>query len=68
MPSALQGQSGETGAGLLLLGPRLAMASNAAALAVATRLSESKETACRWVGKDALRDLANPKVLSRLVR
>lgn len=28
----------------------------------------SKETSCRWVGKDALRELASPKVGSRLAR
>ncbi len=41
---------------------------NAAALAVARRLSESDEAGCRWVGKDALRELASPKVRSRLAR
>jgi len=35
---------------------------NAAALAVAKRLSASKEAAPRWVGKDALRELTNYKV------
>jgi 3-methyladenine DNA glycosylase AlkD len=42
------------------------LALNAAALAVAKRLALSKEAACRWVGKDALRELASPKVRSRL--
>ncbi len=41
---------------------------NAAALVVAKRLALSQEGACRWVGKDALRELASPKVRSRLAR
>ena len=41
---------------------------NAAALAVARRLALSEEAACRWVGKDALRELMSPKVRSRLAR
>jgi 3-methyladenine DNA glycosylase AlkD len=44
------------------------LALNAAAGGLARRLSLSEEAACRWVGKDALRDLANPKLRSRLVR
>ncbi|HEU0009394.1 MAG TPA: DNA alkylation repair protein [Verrucomicrobiae bacterium] len=44
------------------------LALNAAALAVARRLSLSQETACRWVGNDALRDLASPKVRAQLAR
>ena len=39
-----------------------------AALAVAKRLSRSEEASCRWVGKDALRELTSPKVRSRLAR
>jgi 3-methyladenine DNA glycosylase AlkD len=39
---------------------------NASALVVAKRLARSQEAACRWVGKDALRELASPKVRSRL--
>jgi 3-methyladenine DNA glycosylase AlkD len=35
---------------------------NAAALAVTKRLSQSEDPACRWVGKDALRELTSPKV------
>ncbi len=42
------------------------LALNAAALAVAKRLSESQDAAPRWVGKDALRELASPKVRSQL--
>ena len=38
----------------------------AAAVAVAKRLASSEEAAPRWVGKDALRDLAKPKVRARL--
>ncbi len=44
------------------------LALNAAALAVARRLAQSEEAACRWIGKDALRELASPKVRSRLAR
>jgi 3-methyladenine DNA glycosylase AlkD len=44
------------------------LALNAAALAVAKRLARSKEAACRWVGKDALRELASPKVRTHLAR
>ncbi|MGH9788031.1 MAG: DNA alkylation repair protein, partial [Candidatus Acidiferrales bacterium] len=41
---------------------------NSAALATAKRLSLSEEAACRWVGKDALRQLASPPVRARLAR
>jgi 3-methyladenine DNA glycosylase AlkD len=41
---------------------------NAAALAVAKCLSKSEEAACRWVGRDAWRELASPKVRSPLAR
>ena len=41
---------------------------NVAALAVSKRLARSEEASCRWVGKDALRELASPKVRARLVR
>lgn len=44
------------------------LAMNTAAQAVARRLAEAEEASCRWVGKDALRELASPKVRSRLVR
>jgi 3-methyladenine DNA glycosylase AlkD len=44
------------------------LALNTAALAVARRLAPAEEAAPRWVGKDALRELANPKVRSRLAR
>lgn len=37
------------------------LALNAAAVAVAKRLALSEEAACRWVGKDALRELASPR-------
>ena len=36
------------------------------ALALARRLAESALTAARWVGKDAIRDLAKPAVIRRL--
>ena len=39
---------------------------NAAAVAVARRLSASPEPAARWVGKDALRELTSPSVIRRL--
>jgi 3-methyladenine DNA glycosylase AlkD len=41
---------------------------HAAALATARRLAESKDPAPRWVGKDALRELASPKVRARVAR
>ena len=44
------------------------LALNAAALEVAKRLALSEEAACRWVGKDALRELVTPKVRSQLAR
>ncbi len=47
---------------------RRTLALNTAALDVAKRLSLSQEAPCRWVGKDALRELSSPKVLARLAR
>jgi 3-methyladenine DNA glycosylase AlkD len=44
------------------------LALNTGALATAKRLAESGEAACRWVGKDALRQLASPAVRARLAR
>lgn len=44
------------------------VALNRAAVAAAKRLANSKEASCRWVGKDALRELASPKVRARLAR
>ena len=41
---------------------------HAAALASAKRLAESEEPSCRWIGKDALRELASPKVRARVAR
>jgi 3-methyladenine DNA glycosylase AlkD len=41
---------------------------NAAALVVAKRLALSEEAAPRWVGKDALRELASSKVRAQLAR
>ena len=41
---------------------------NAAAPAVARRMSGSDEAERRWVGKDALRELASPKVRAQLAR
>jgi 3-methyladenine DNA glycosylase AlkD len=41
---------------------------NAAALTTARRLARSKPSSCRWVGKDALRDLTRPIVRARLIR
>jgi 3-methyladenine DNA glycosylase AlkD len=39
-----------------------------AALASARRLAASEQASCRWVGKDALRDLSRPMVRARLER
>jgi len=39
---------------------------NAAAVGVAKRLAASESAAARWVGKDALRELASPAVQKRL--
>ena len=44
------------------------LALNATALKVAQRLARSEEAACRWVGKDARRELASPKVRAGLAR
>ena len=42
------------------------LALNAAALAASKRLARSEGAAPRWVGKDALRELASPQVQARL--
>jgi 3-methyladenine DNA glycosylase AlkD len=39
---------------------------NAAAVAVARKLAASKDSAPRWIGKDALRELTSPAVVKRL--
>ena len=39
---------------------------NAAAVKVARRLADSRQTAARWVGKDALRELTTAGVARRL--
>ena len=44
------------------------LALHGAALALAGRLAASGEAPCRWVGQDARRDLAKPKVCAQLVR
>lgn len=44
------------------------LALNAAALAVAKRLAASEPASCRWVGRDAVRELTNAKVQAALVR
>jgi 3-methyladenine DNA glycosylase AlkD len=44
------------------------LALNAQALDIARRLASSEESASRWVGKDALRDLASPRLRARLTR
>ena len=44
------------------------VALNTAARAAATRLARSPDAAARWVGKDALRELASPKVQAKLAR
>ncbi len=38
------------------------------ALALAKRLAASEHSAARWIGRDAARDLLNPKVRARLAR
>jgi 3-methyladenine DNA glycosylase AlkD len=50
---------------LRLAGRRSAVL-HAAAVDLARRLAASPEAAARWVGKDAIRDLTKPAVLSRL--
>lgn len=44
------------------------LALNAASLTIAKRLATSRNAAARWVGKDALRELASANVRSRLIR
>jgi 3-methyladenine DNA glycosylase AlkD len=44
------------------------LALNAYALDVAKRLAGSEEAGCRWVGKDALRELASAKVRAQLAQ
>src|SRR5688500_13713074 len=44
------------------------LALHAQALKLARRLAASKDPTCRWVGKDALRDLERPAVRARLAR
>lgn len=41
---------------------------HAESVIVARRLAESTQPAARWVGKDALRELTNPKVIQNLKR
>jgi 3-methyladenine DNA glycosylase AlkD len=41
---------------------------HAAAIEVAERLAASTDAACRWVGKDALRELTGPVVMRRLAK
>jgi 3-methyladenine DNA glycosylase AlkD len=41
---------------------------HAAAIDVAQRLAASSDAACRWVGKDVLRDLTGPTALKRLAK
>jgi len=41
---------------------------NVAALVAARRLAASEEAPCRWVGKDAVRELASPKVRAQMAR
>jgi 3-methyladenine DNA glycosylase AlkD len=44
------------------------LALNAAAVKVARRLARSEDASCRWVGKDALRQLASPAARTRIQR
>ena len=41
---------------------------NVKAVALARRLADSEDSAERWVGKDALRELTSPAVQQRLER
>jgi len=50
----------------LRMAGRRSPALHAAAVELARRLAASPEAAARWVGKDALRDLLKPAVVSRL--
>ena len=45
---------------------RRSRALNAAAVKVARRLSTSPQTAARWIGRDALKELTSPAVIRRL--
>ena len=45
---------------------RRSRALNAASVATAKRLVESRDTAARWIGRDALRELTSPAVRGRL--
>ena len=47
---------------------RRTLALNTAAPKVARRPAASEDATCRWAGKDALRELASPKVRSPLTR
>ena len=42
------------------------LALNSAAMAVSRRLAASEHASCRWVGKDALRELSSPRVKAQL--
>ncbi len=52
---------------LRMIGRRSPML-HATALSVAERLTESNETSSRWVGRDAVRELTNPKVRAQVAR
>ncbi|MGH7514283.1 MAG: hypothetical protein ACREOQ_15315 [Gemmatimonadales bacterium] len=45
---------------------RRSLALSRRAVELARRLAASEEPAARWVGKDALRELTNPKVKARI--
>jgi len=47
---------------------RRSLTLHAPALALATRLAQSEEAGCRWVGKDALRELSSAKVRAAVAR
>ena len=44
------------------------MALHGPALATAEKLAASPDKTARWIGKDAVRELTNPKTLERLAR
>jgi len=42
------------------------MSLHAPALALAEKLAASSDKTARWIGKDAVRELSNPKTLARV--
>jgi 3-methyladenine DNA glycosylase AlkD len=44
------------------------MALHTPALALAEKLGTSSDRTARWIGRDAVRELSNPKTLERLAK